>query len=96
MGANVLHENAELQAQLLLSDILGHSSRIWDHLIRWADSENKQKAVLSQKKHMLEKYVAWKRLISQQEYRPHCRLPKKALLLDNFFAALQIFRRARR
>ncbi len=59
-GANVLLENAELQAQLLLSDMLGHSGRIWDHLIRWADGENKQYAVLAQKEKMLERYVAWK------------------------------------
>ena len=60
-GANVLLENAELQAQLLLSDMLGHSGRIWDHLVRWADGENKQQAVLSQKENMLERYVAWKK-----------------------------------
>ena len=60
-GANVLLENSELQAQLLLSDMLGHSGRIWDHLIGWADGETKKQAVLSQKEHMLEKYVAWKK-----------------------------------
>ena len=60
-GAQVLLENAELQAQLLLSDMLGHSGRIWDHLIRWADGADKQQAVLSQKENMLKKYVAWKK-----------------------------------
>tara|TARA_R110002111_G_scaffold262878_1_gene342628 strand:+ start:16682 stop:17371 length:690 start_codon:yes stop_codon:yes gene_type:complete len=59
-GANVLLENAELQAQLLLSDMLGHAGRIWDHLVSWADGEKKQNVVLAHKEKMLERYIAWK------------------------------------
>lgn len=61
-GANVLLENSELQAQLLLSDMLGHSGRIWDHIVRWAGGENKQEVVLAQKEKMLERYIAWKKV----------------------------------
>jgi hypothetical protein len=61
-GAEVLLDNSNRQAQLLLSDMLGHSGRIWDHLVRWADSSIKQDAILSRKEVMLEKYVAWKKV----------------------------------
>lgn len=60
-GASVLLKNSELQAQLLLSDMLGHSGRIWDHLVKWADGEIKQDAVLAQREKILERYLAWKK-----------------------------------
>lgn len=59
-GAKILLEDSELTAQLLLSDMLGHSGRIWDHLIGWANGEYKKDAVLSRKEQMFEKYMAWK------------------------------------
>jgi hypothetical protein len=62
-GAERLLDDSKQQtSQLLLSDMLGHSGRIWDHLVRWADAEVKQEAILSRKVLMLEKYVAWKQV----------------------------------
>jgi hypothetical protein len=58
--AGLLLNNPHRTAQLLLSDMLGHSGRIWDHLLRWADGEVKQVAILSRREKMLERYVAWK------------------------------------
>ena len=34
----------DLAMQLMLSDMLGHSGRIWDHFVKWADGEVKQYA----------------------------------------------------
>jgi hypothetical protein len=59
--AGLLLDNPSRTAQLLLSDMLGHSGRIWDHLVRWADGEVKQDAILSRREQMLERYVAWKK-----------------------------------
>lgn len=60
-GAEVLLDSSILQAQLLLSDMLGHSGRIWDHLIGWANAEIKKEPVLSRKDKMLERYIDWKK-----------------------------------
>ena len=57
--AELLLENTEV-AQLLLADMLGHSGRIWDHLVKWERKRNKREVVLLRNKYMLEKYVHWK------------------------------------
>ena len=59
--AGLLLNNPHKTAQLLLSDMLGHSGRIWDHLVRWADGKAKQDAILSRREHMLGRYAAWKK-----------------------------------
>ena len=51
---------SDLATQLMLSDMLGHSGRIWDHFVRWAGGEVKQHAILSRSDHMLERYLSWK------------------------------------
>ena len=60
-NAGVLLENANIQAQLLLSDMLGHSGRIWDHLIGWAEQNNNQEPISSRKEKMLSQYISWKK-----------------------------------
>ena len=50
----------DLGVQLMLSDMLGHSGRIWDHFVKWADGKVKQDAILSRSDRMLERYVSWK------------------------------------
>jgi hypothetical protein len=62
-GAEKLLDDPNKQtSQLLLSDMLGHSGRIWDHLVKWAEAEIPQEAILSRKVFMIEKYVAWKQI----------------------------------
>ena len=51
----------DLAMQLMLSDMLGHSGRIWDHFVKWADGEVKQYAILSRRDRMLRRYLSWKR-----------------------------------
>lgn len=47
-------------AQLMLSDCLGHSGRIWDHVVRWSKGTQWADIVASKNKAMLEKYLRWK------------------------------------
>lgn len=49
-------------AQLLLSDCLGHSGRIWDHIVGWSNSHLLSDIVRSAAAAMLEKYTAWKQI----------------------------------
>ena len=58
--AELLLKNTEV-AQLLLSDMLGHSGRIWDHLVKWERKGTKRQAVLMRNEYMLEKYLHWKK-----------------------------------
>jgi hypothetical protein len=59
--AKTLIDDSQISAQLLLSDMLGHLGRIWDHLTSWADGVSKQKPILSRREQMVARYVAWKR-----------------------------------
>lgn len=47
-------------AQLMLSDCLGHSGRVWDHVVGWAQSYALGDIVLSKADDMLAKYTEWK------------------------------------
>ncbi len=58
--AELLLKNTEV-AQLLLSDMLGHSGRIWDHLVKWERKGTKRQVVLMRNEYMLEKYLHWKK-----------------------------------
>jgi hypothetical protein len=58
--AERLIDNSKIQAQLLLSDMLGHLGRIWNHIVGWADGDVKQTSILSRKEMMIEQYVNWK------------------------------------
>ena len=66
--AESLLENSKA-AQLLLSDMLGHSGRIWDHIVNWARRGTAKEIVLVRNEKMLEKYLLWK------ESDPTTRLP---------------------
>lgn len=48
-------------AQLMLSDCLGHSGRIWDHVTGWAQGYPLQDIVASSAHLMLARYLEWKR-----------------------------------
>lgn len=48
--------------QLFLSDLIGHTGRIWDHLVRWAHrTEPHGRFILSKSDAVLERFQAWKR-----------------------------------
>lgn len=48
--------------QLTLSDCLGHSGRIWDHIVRWAKENPKGDFVFSRATKMSEHYAHWKKV----------------------------------
>lgn len=47
-------------AQLMLSDCLGHSGRIWDHLVGWAKAHANGAPILSRAQEMMKCYAHWK------------------------------------
>ena len=49
-------------AQLMLSDCLGHSGRIWDHIVGWAKEHSNGGSILSKADEMLEHYSQWKKV----------------------------------
>jgi hypothetical protein len=48
--------------QLMLSDSLGHSGRIWDHIIGWAKGHPHGDSILSRADEMLKRYTKWKKV----------------------------------
>jgi hypothetical protein len=59
-GSAVLLQNSQTISQLLVADLLGHTGRIWDHLVGWAASNEWAIPLRSRQKNMLSKYLAWK------------------------------------
>lgn len=57
----LLLNDADVIAQLMLSDCLGHSGRIWDHIVRWAKGYAHGDCILSKMDEMLERYSQWKK-----------------------------------
>lgn len=55
-----LLNNNIVPAQIMLSDCLGHSGRIWDHIFRWARVNPTGIPVIEKSEEMLEKYTEWK------------------------------------
>jgi hypothetical protein len=47
-------------SQLLLSDLLGHVGRIWDHLVRWAAQNGNGEPILTRSRGMSERFGKWK------------------------------------
>jgi hypothetical protein len=48
--------------QFLLSDLLGHAGRIWDHVVGWAQKSSHGEPVVGRNPEMLKRFVAWKEL----------------------------------
>ena len=61
-GAGLLLEDNQEISQLMLSDLLGHTGRIWDSLLDWSANNPWVQTLLSRKKIMLERYGAWKKI----------------------------------
>jgi hypothetical protein len=55
----LLGENQPM-IQLLMSDLLGHAGRIWDHVERWSQSNNWAIPVHKRRPEMSQRYAAWK------------------------------------
>jgi hypothetical protein len=49
-------------AQLMLSDCLGHSGRIWDHVVGWAKGHPHGEWILSKGDEMQKRYSQWKKI----------------------------------
>jgi hypothetical protein len=48
-------------SQLMLSDALGHTGRIWDHVVGWSNGYMLTEIIASRQVEMLKRYTAWKR-----------------------------------
>ncbi len=55
----LLHGNEEI-SQLLLSDLLGHTGRIWDHFLDWSAGNTWASPIHGRSEEMFVKYTAWK------------------------------------
>ncbi|MBB3998385.1 hypothetical protein [Aureimonas pseudogalii] len=56
--------------QLMLSDCLGHTGRIWDHVVRWAHGHPLGQGVSSRSTEMLTRFGDWKRIDPLTELPP--------------------------
>ena len=59
-GSWVLLRNDDVVAQLMLSDCLGHTGRIWDHVVGWAKIHVNGAPVLARSYEMMKQYSRWK------------------------------------
>jgi hypothetical protein len=59
-GSSILLSDNQQLAQLLVADLLGHTGRIWDHLVLWADDTAAAVPIHKRQSEMLARYVAWK------------------------------------
>jgi hypothetical protein len=61
-GAFILLRDDGVTSQLLLSDMLGHTGRIWDHLLDWSSSNDWAVPIHTRKEEMFRRYTAWKQI----------------------------------
>ncbi|MFZ0500990.1 MAG: hypothetical protein WAM52_17790 [Steroidobacteraceae bacterium] len=59
--AAILLGGDESISQLLLSDMLGHTGRIWDHLLDWSANEPWADPIHKRKEFMYSAYMTWKK-----------------------------------
>lgn len=60
--STILLSNDEVTCQLLLSDLLGHTGRIWDHLLNWSANQPWALPIHKRKATMRSGYAAWKKV----------------------------------
>jgi hypothetical protein len=58
-GSGLLLRDDIVIAQLLLSDLLGHTGRIWNHVVSWAKKNGYGEIVYLQNEEMAERYSEW-------------------------------------
>ena len=61
-GSWALLNNDVPVAQLMLSDCLGHSGRIWNHVVGWAKGHVNGLPVFTRSREMMEQYSRWREL----------------------------------
>lgn len=61
-GAHILLRGDVATSQLLLSDLLGHTGRIWDHLLNWAGKNEWATPLLTHRDEMQRRYDEWKKV----------------------------------
>jgi len=66
----ILLNGDEINCQLLLSDLLGHTGRIWDHLLDWSANQSWALPLHKRKELMFSAYVAWKKVDKLLELPP--------------------------
>ena len=59
-GSFVLFSDNAVFHQILLSDLLGHTGRIWDHLLAWSADNQWASPIHSRREEMRSRYAAWK------------------------------------
>ena len=60
-ASSLLNEDITIP-QIILSDMLGHVGRIWDHFTRWAIANPHGSPILNRTEKMLERFNQWKSL----------------------------------
>lgn len=61
-ATSLLKDEQNNPEQIFLVDLLGHSGRIWDHLVRWAKRNPHGYPILQRNPQMVSKFSAWKSL----------------------------------
>ena len=59
-GSVALLKNSQTMSQLLVADLLGHTGRIWDHLVGWSASNDWAMPLHTRQESMNSRYAAWK------------------------------------
>lgn len=59
-GAEILLRDSCEISQLMLSDLVGHTGRIWDHLLDWSAGNPWAQPIHSRRQTMYEKYAVWR------------------------------------
>lgn len=59
-GSAILFQKNVLTGQLLLSDLLGHTGRIWDHLLDWSAGNDWAVPIHNRREAMHLRYRAWR------------------------------------
>jgi hypothetical protein len=69
-GAAILLNGDQVTCQLLLSDLLGHTGRIWDHLLDWSANQPWALPIHQRKESMYSAYTTWKKVDRLVELPP--------------------------
>jgi hypothetical protein len=59
-GTSILRRGDSAISQSLLSDLLGHVGRIWDHLVGWAQQNGNGDPILKRSRSLSSRFAEWK------------------------------------
>jgi hypothetical protein len=69
-GAWILLSDNVATGQLLLSDMLGHTGRIWDHLLDWAGKNPWAMTLTARREEMFNRYHEWQKIDKSKDLPP--------------------------